>query len=87
MRHTLFGGGNDEEQRGGPEEDTKTTFGFPIMDVIINVTMKNIPMASLPLFRGMSSKDLDALYLNLIFYAEVITNMTMHKKSNYSLPP
>ena len=30
------------------------------MDVTINVTMKNIPMTSLPLFRGMSSEDPDA---------------------------
>ena len=49
-RHTLFRGGNDEGPRGGMEEDTKINFAFPIMDVTINVTMKNIPMASLPLF-------------------------------------
>lgn len=57
-------GGRREELRGGPdenehEEETQTTFWFPILDILRNVTMKNLPLASLPLFHGMSSKDSD----------------------------
>ena len=35
------------------------TFGFPILDISRNISMKNIPLSSLPTFRGMSTKDLD----------------------------
>ena len=33
------------------------TFGFPILDISINVSMKNIQLSSLPTFRGMSIED------------------------------
>jgi len=49
----LFGGNNQE----GKEE---FTFGFPILDVTRDINMKNIMMASLPLFYDKSSEDPDA---------------------------
>ena len=36
----------DEEGEG--ENRTQATFGFPILDTIQDVTMKNIPHSSLP---------------------------------------
>jgi hypothetical protein len=34
-------------------------FGFPILDVVQNVTMKNIPLSALPTFHGKHSEDPD----------------------------
>jgi len=49
----LFRGGNHEDEE-------EVTFGFPILDVTCDITMKSIPMASLPLFYNKSSEDPDA---------------------------
>jgi hypothetical protein len=38
---------------------TKTTFGFPILDTKQNVNMKKIPLSTLPTFYGKSSEYLD----------------------------
>jgi hypothetical protein len=38
------------------------TFGFPILDISRNINMKNIPLSSLPTFRGMSTEDPDLLF-------------------------
>ena len=46
------------EEEGNEATETET-FGFPILDISRNVNMKNIPLSSLPTFRGMSTKDLD----------------------------
>ena len=35
------------------------TFGFPILDINRDVSMKNIPLSSLPHFHGMSIEYLD----------------------------
>jgi hypothetical protein len=45
-----------EEEVGN---QTKTTFGFPILDTTPNVNMKNIPLSALPTFYGKSSEDPD----------------------------
>ena len=34
------------------EEQTETTFGFPILDITQNVNMKKISLSSLPVFHG-----------------------------------
>ena len=49
----------DHEEEVEQEVQTKTTFGFPILDLIQNVNMKNIPLSSLLVFYGKSTKDLD----------------------------
>ncbi len=46
----------DREEAGN---NTKTTFGFPILDTTMNVTMKSIPATSLPSFYGKTSEDPD----------------------------
>lgn len=38
----------------------ETTFGFPIQDITKNITMKNIPLALLPLFHGTSYEEPDS---------------------------
>ena len=47
---------HDREEAGN---NTKTTFGFPILDTAMNATMKSIPATSLPSFYGKNSEDLD----------------------------
>ena len=47
---------NDE---GEGENWTETTFGFPILDIVQDINMKNIPPSSLPTFYGKSNEDLD----------------------------
>ena len=39
------------------EGKTETTFRFPILDLIQNVNMRNIPLSSLPVFYGKSIED------------------------------
>ena len=46
------------EEEGNAATDTET-FGFPILDISRNINMKNIPLSSLPTFRGMSTEDPD----------------------------
>jgi hypothetical protein len=46
------------EEEGNAATETKT-FGFPILDISRNINMKNIPLSSLPTFRGMSTEDPD----------------------------
>jgi hypothetical protein len=53
----LFGDMVDEE--GNANNKTKT-FGFPILDIIRDVAMKNILFSSLPHFHGMSTEDLES---------------------------
>jgi hypothetical protein len=57
----LFSHMEDEEERNG-EPKGETTFGFPILDLMPNVTMKNIPPSVLPNFIGMVTKDPDAFH-------------------------
>lgn len=47
----------DEE---GNEKTETETFGFPILDITRNVTVKNISLSSLPHFHGMSYEDPDS---------------------------
>jgi hypothetical protein len=69
-RYSLFGNqANMDDQeyhnnvRHGEEEEignqTKTTFGFLILDTTPNVNMKNIPLSALPTFYGKKSEDPD----------------------------
>jgi hypothetical protein len=44
------------EEEGSAATETET-FGFPILDISRNINMKNIPLSSLPNFRGMSTED------------------------------
>jgi hypothetical protein len=44
-----------EKEEGNVATKTET-FGFPILDISINISMKNIPLSSLPTFRGMSTE-------------------------------
>jgi hypothetical protein len=46
------------EEEGNASTETET-FGFPILDISRNISMKNIPLSSLPTFRGMSTEDPD----------------------------
>ena len=52
---------DDEVNRDGEEagNNTKNTFGFPILNTAMNVTMKSIPVASPPSFYGNTSEDPD----------------------------
>jgi hypothetical protein len=43
----------------GNEATEAKTFGFPILDISRNISMKNIPLSLLPTFRGMSTDDPD----------------------------
>jgi hypothetical protein len=56
---SLFGHMADEEERNR-EPEGESTFGFPILDLMPNVNMKNIPPSVLPNFRGMVTEDPDA---------------------------
>jgi hypothetical protein len=47
--------GNMAEEEGNIANETET-FGFPILDIAKDVSMKNIPLSSLPHFRGMSTE-------------------------------
>jgi hypothetical protein len=47
------------EEQAENELPQETTFGFPILDLVHNVTMKNIPLSALPTFHGKNSEDLD----------------------------
>jgi hypothetical protein len=51
--------GNMAEEEGNIANETET-FGFPILDIAKDVAMKNIPLSSLPHFRGMSTEDPDS---------------------------
>ena len=44
---------------------TKTTFGFPILDTTQNVNMKKIPLSALPTFYGKISEDSDTFLFEL----------------------
>ena len=46
-------------EEGEGENRTEATFGFPILDTMQDVTMKNIPPSSLPTFYGKSNEDPD----------------------------
>jgi hypothetical protein len=50
---------NEGEGQAENEVASETTFGFPILDVVQNVTMKNIPLSALPTFHGKHSEDPD----------------------------
>ena len=47
------------EGEGEHEGRNETTFGFPILDLAQNASMKNIPTSSLPTFYRKSTEDLD----------------------------
>jgi hypothetical protein len=51
----------EEEETGN---QTKTTFGFPILDTTLNVNMKNIPLSALPTFYGKNSEDLETFLVD-----------------------
>jgi hypothetical protein len=53
----LFGGMEDEK---GNENNETETFGFPLLDITIDVSMNNIPPSSLPPFHGISTEDPDS---------------------------
>ena len=46
-------------EEGEGENQTEATFGFPILDTMQDVTMKNIPPSSLPTFYGKINEDPD----------------------------
>jgi hypothetical protein len=50
---------NEGEEQAENELPPKTTFGFPILDLVQNVSMKNIPLSALPTFHGKNSEDPD----------------------------
>ena len=56
---------------GEGENWTKATFGFPILDTMQDVTMKNIPPSSLPTFYGKSNEDPDSFCSSLISFVGV----------------
>jgi hypothetical protein len=50
---------NEGEEQAENELPPETTFGFPILDLVQNVNMKNIPLSALPTFHGKNSEDPD----------------------------
>ena len=48
-----------KNNEGEGENQTEATFGFPILDTVLDVNMKNIPPSSLPNFYGKSNEDPD----------------------------
>ena len=46
-------------EEGEGENWNEATFGFPILDTMQDVNMKNIPPSSLPTFYGKSNEDSD----------------------------
>jgi hypothetical protein len=48
-----------ENEEWNANNETET-FGFPILDITKVVSMKNIPLSSLPHFHGMSTEDPDS---------------------------
>jgi hypothetical protein len=56
-----FGGDEEEEQRQEilEQDQTEVTFGFPILDLMRDIPMKNKPPSTLPHFHDMTSKDPD----------------------------
>jgi hypothetical protein len=50
---------NEGEEQAENELTPETTFGFPILDLVQDVNMKNIPLSALPTFHGKSSEDPD----------------------------
>ena len=44
---------------GEGQNQTEATFRFPILYIVLNVNMKNIPPSSLPAFYGKSNEDPD----------------------------
>jgi hypothetical protein len=50
--------GDMVEEEGNIENEIET-FGLPILDIAKEISMKNIPLSSLPHFRGMSTEDPD----------------------------
>ena len=61
---------NDE---GEVENQTETTFRFPILDTAQDINMKNIPPSSLPTFDGKSNEDRNTFFSSLTSSVEVIT--------------
>jgi hypothetical protein len=55
--YKLFGDMAEEE---GNVANETYTFGFPILDITRDVSMKNIPLSSLPHFHGMSTENPDS---------------------------
>ena len=47
---------------GEGENQTEATFGFPILDIVLDGNTKNIPPSSLPTFYGKSNEDLDTFF-------------------------
>jgi hypothetical protein len=50
---------NEGEEQAENELTPETTFGFPILDLVQDVNMKNIPLSALPTFHGKNSEDPD----------------------------
>jgi hypothetical protein len=50
----------DMEVEEGNENNEIETFWFPILEITRYVSMKSIPLSSLPHFHGMSTKDPDS---------------------------
>ena len=47
----------NEVRNNEGENQTEATFRFPILDIVLDVNMKNIPPSSLPTFYGKSNED------------------------------
>ena len=62
---------------GKGENQTEATFGFPILDTVLDVNMKNIPPSSLPNFYGKSNEDRTHFCLSLIFSVGAIITYKM----------
>jgi hypothetical protein len=50
---------NEGEEQAENELTPETTFGFPILDLVQDVNMKNILLSALPTFHGKNSEDPD----------------------------
>ena len=58
----FFGGDEEEGQRQEilDQDQTKVTFGFPILDLTRDIPKTNIPPSTLQHFHGMTSEDTDS---------------------------
>ena len=58
-------------------------FPFPLPSLINTNNLKNIPIAALPKFYGLATKDPDTSSLNLTYSIIVLTTTLMPISSNY----
>ena len=67
------------------ENKNEATFGFPILDTMQDVNMKNIPPSSLPTFYGKSNEDPDTFLFEFDILCRIYNYLQDSHKLNFSL--